>query len=90
MRRSGIPVLLFVLCVGCNDAEQRRQVERDQQAAAVSNNLRNPGQAMHNQQNIDAAAGDSTSENSAAPAQAEADRTVDHDSPVNDSGPLAK
>ena len=86
MRRRCVPFLLLVLCVGCNDAEQRRQADRNQQAVTVRDNLKNTGQAMHNQnqENTETAATDSTSDNSAASAKPDADMTTKRDTPVND------
>ena len=84
MRQTGIAILLLLLCAGCGNAEQRRQVERDQQAAAVSNDLRNLGQAMHDQQATNAAANDSTAENSVAAEKADAGVSAAGNAPVTD------
>lgn len=84
MWRPCVPVLVLLLCVGCGNAEQRRQAEREQQAAAVSNNLNKVGQDMHNQQDIDAAPSDSTPERPAASQQTNADVNADSSLPANE------
>ena len=84
MRRPGIAILLFLLCAGCGNAEQRRQAERDQRNAAMAGELRKFGEAMHDQQNTDATADNATPESSAATEQADADVTTGSKTPANE------
>ena len=87
MHRIYLLLLLLILPVGCSDTEQRRQAKRAEENAAVADHLRELGQAMHNQQNDDAAensapADDTTPENAPVTEQIDAN-AASNSSPPN-------